>query len=195
MPARAAAAAMGKGKAACAGSHRHSAVRHKERSKVLGIRQAWMGSVGIVAVEFGEWMSFEIAPSRILRGLLWGLHGLAWLAIGLAVLPLAVQGVAAVLVGISLFRWAPPLACRLRTDREGVLHYSAGLASDAPWVACRVDGASHVTPLYCSLILRPQGTGSALSGPLRVLILPDSLPGEDFRRLRVWLRRWGAHAH
>lgn len=145
-------------------------------------------------------MSFEIAPSRILRGLLWGLHGLAWLALGLAALPLAVQGLAAALVGLSLFGWAPPPACRLRTDRDGVLHYCAGFDPDAPWLACQVAGASHVTPLYCSLILRPQNPesvqrGAMQRGALRILILPDSLPSEDFRRLRVWLRRWSAYAH
>ena len=140
-------------------------------------------------------MSFEIAPSRILRGLVWSLHGLAWLAISLAALPVVVQGAAAVLVGVSLFGWSPSSACRLRADPDGVLHYSAGMAPDAPWVACRVEGASHVTPLYCSLILRPQIDGRAQGGQSgkrrRVLILPDSLSGEDFRRLRVWLRRWG----
>ncbi len=142
-------------------------------------------------------MYFEIAPSRILRGLLWGLHGLAWLAIALAALPVVVQGAAAALVGTSLF-WLPlPLAYRLRADPDGVLHYSAGMAPDAPWVACRVEGASHVTPLYCSLILRPQIDGRSQGGQSekrrRVLILLDSLSGEDFRRLRVWLHRWGAY--
>ncbi len=142
-------------------------------------------------------MSFEIAPSRIVRGIVWGLHGLAWLAIGLAALPLAVQGMAAVLVAASLYGWSPPPACRLRADPDGVLHYRTGMAPDTAWVACRVDGASHVTPLFCSLILRPQTEGHPQDGSQRgkklsVLILPDSLPREDFRRLRVWLRRWGA---
>lgn len=145
-------------------------------------------------------MSFEVTPSRILRALLWGLHGLAWLAIGLAALPLAWQVMAAVLVGASLFGWSPPLACRLRTDPDGVLYYSAGTGPDAAWRAYQVDGASHVTPLFCSLILRPQDVGHEQGKheqgrPQRVLILPDSMASEDFRRLRVWLRRWGGYAH
>lgn len=195
---------MGKGKgvvkAACAGRPRHRAARHRaarhgERRKAVGIRKALVCGVGIVAVESGERMSFEVAPSRILRALLWGLHGLAWLAIGLAALPWAVQGLAAMLVGASLFGLPPLRGYRLRADPDGVLHYSAGIAPDAPWVACQVDGASHVTPLYCSLILKAQRGGQPPGKQGRVLILPDSLSGDDFRRLRVWLRRWGAHAH
>lgn len=138
-------------------------------------------------------MSFELVPSRILRVLLWALHGLAWLAIGLAALPWAVQALAAIGVGVSLFRLPPRQSFRLRADPDGVLHYSAGTVPDTPWVACQVDGASHVTPLYCALILKSKGGGTG--APRRVLILPDSLSGDDFRRLRVWLRRWGAYAH
>ncbi len=128
-----------------------------------------------------------------MRALLWGLHGLAWLAIGLADLPFVVQGTASVLVGLSLIMLPSPQTCRLRADPKGALYYSAGAVPDSPWVVCQVDGASHVTPLYCSLILNLQKDGQGEQR--RVLILPDSLSSDDFRRLRVWLRRWGAHEH
>ena len=55
---------------------------------------------------------------------------------------------------------------------------------DQRWIECRVLASSYVTPLLVVLHLRCRGHRFAR----HVVILPDSMPAETFRRLRVRLR-------
>lgn len=52
------------------------------------------------------------------------------------------------------------------------------------WKPARLDTASRVTPLMVWLSLEVEGRRR------RIVVLPDSMPAEDFRRLRVWLRQF-----
>lgn len=52
------------------------------------------------------------------------------------------------------------------------------------WLACEVLGSTYVASFLVVLNLREIEAGKVR----HVVILPDSIDGEDFRRLRVWLR-------
>jgi toxin CptA len=134
-----------------------------------------------------------LRPSRNLAWLL-GLAHLAaagavavlelplWLAIAL-VLSLAAHGVTQV-ARLALLRGA-----------DSVVAVEAGRASGVPfrqrdgaWHEGRLVGSSYVAPGLTVLNLK-------LAGARRlrhVVILPDAVDAEDFRRLRVWLR-WSRH--
>ena len=55
------------------------------------------------------------------------------------------------------------------------------------WCACRLSGSSYVSPWLTILVLAEDNRRSARY----VVITPDNVDAEDFRRLRVWLR-WAA---
>jgi toxin CptA len=52
------------------------------------------------------------------------------------------------------------------------------------WSECEVLGNTYVTPYLTVLNLRQSGRRANR----RIVILPDSIDAEDFRKLRVWLR-------
>jgi toxin CptA len=58
------------------------------------------------------------------------------------------------------------------------------------WSEVRILGSSCVSPLLTILNLAVAGARL----PRSLVVAPDSLPVEEFRRLRVWLRWRGAHA-
>ncbi len=94
------------------------------------------------------------------------------------------------------------LAYFLRRDARLTLRSSCiGLAQDEDGglllvrrdgarVPCRILRGSMITPSLTVLNLLPQGARRARG----VVILPDSMEAEPFRRLRVWLRRGGQAA-
>ncbi len=51
------------------------------------------------------------------------------------------------------------------------------------WDECEVLGSTYVTSYLTILNLRQSDRGTR-----RIVILPDSINAEDFRKLRVWLR-------
>lgn len=55
------------------------------------------------------------------------------------------------------------------------------------WRACRLSGNSYVSPWLTIMVLAEDNRRSARY----VVITPDNVDAEDFRRLRVWLR-WAA---
>ena len=127
-------------------------------------------------------LTVTVFPSR---RLLWGLlalHGLALGATWLAQLPLSIKIALSLLLTASLLwhghqRGAP---IRLRCGKDGQLSRHA----DDEW---------HPVSLAAPPVLLPSLTILRLSnqdqkGKYPLLILPDSLSKEDFRRLRVWLR-------
>lgn len=131
----------------------------------------------------------EFFPSRRLAVILLAAHGLALYALA-AVLPLWAGVACAALILTSLAYYLArdawlrlDASCiGLVTDAEGVVM----LLRDGTQLPCQVLADSVVTPALVVLNVRPRGARSARS----IVILPDSLDTETFRRLRVWLR-WG----
>jgi hypothetical protein len=131
----------------------------------------------------------ELQPSR-LAGIATGAAALALIAVILA-LPVpgwqqagAVLGVLAWAVrtfhGVALRRGPRVVtALRLAPDRLLVVH-----TQDGRLAAGHVRSATYVGAALTTIVWRPDGARLSRS----VLILPDMLPADDFRRLRVMLR-------
>jgi toxin CptA len=127
-----------------------------------------------------------IGTSRQLRLFLASLHVCCAVAIFLAALPPIFQLAGMVLLIFSLIHyWRPAQAVRLRGDRDGNLE----IWHDTQWRAARLVGSSVVLP-SCT-VLRMAGEHRWLNRNL--VVLPDSLPADEFRRLRVWLRWRGSN--
>lgn len=126
-------------------------------------------------------LTITVAPSRYLPWGLMVLHGLALAAAWLAQLPMPVKIALSLLLlasaGMNFLRRAAPV--RLRCDKDGQL----SLHAHGAWHPLTLAAPPVLLPVLTILRLRraDQKTRS-------LLILPDSLPEEDFRRLRVWLR-------
>jgi toxin CptA len=106
-------------------------------------------------------------------------------AIFLAALPLSLQWASMALLVCSLiYYWRPTQDVRLRGGRDGKLE----IWHQGQWHVARLAAASVILP-GCT-VLRV-GIGNR---PWRrnLVVLPDSLPADDFRRLRVWLRWRGS---
>ncbi|MDO9468420.1 MAG: hypothetical protein Q7J36_14070 [Thiobacillus sp.] len=123
----------------------------------------------------------ELKPSRRLGWLRAGMAALALLAVGLAALPAGWQlglGVAVVGLAVGSARRATPIT-RLRITANGGLQCQ-GAAGE--WREMAVLGDSFVSPAL--IVLRER-----IDGGVRThILLPDSAPAEDLRRLRVSLR-------
>jgi toxin CptA len=124
----------------------------------------------------------ELKPSRRLGWLQAGMAALALLAVGLAALPagwhLALgAGVIGLVIGAA--RRAAPIT-RLRIGTDGGLQCQD---ADGEWRDMVVLDDSFVSPML--IVLRDRVDGGAVR--TRVL-LPDSAPADDLRRLRVSLR-------
>ena len=133
-------------------------------------------------------LRIDLRPSRLLSFVLVLVHGLAvhavWIGLG---------GLPGVLASIAvLASLAATLAqARLRTPWSAV---SLELAEDgrASWRDSRgawhdgaLGGSHFVSPLLVVVELKPRDRGAK-----RVILIADSAPKDDLRRLRVWLR-WG----
>jgi toxin CptA len=132
----------------------------------------------------GPALALTITPSRWLRLALLGLHVAAVAAVLLADLAIWVHGLllAGIVASLVLrLRQPPPL--QLRCEADGSLLVQAG----TDWQPAAVLASTMVTPNLTVLHYRPEGSRRAQTA----VILPDSLPADDFRRLRVWLR-WKA---
>jgi hypothetical protein len=126
----------------------------------------------------------EVGDSRQRKWYLTGLHSAAAVGVFLAGLPLPAQAASASALALSLaYYWRPTAPIRLRCHRDGTLE----IWHEANWHAARLDDASVIWPGFISLRHGParrRGRG--------LLVLPDSMPATDLRRLRVWLRWRGA---
>jgi len=126
----------------------------------------------------------RLRPSRIARAalavvLLAALGAIVW-----ADLPWYGRLAAATLAAaIALHAWRTRVPVALRLHPDGTLEWREA-AQD--WQAVTLLPSSHVTPWLCVLACRSDGRAHHL------VIYPDSLHREDFRRLRVWLR-WRAN--
>ncbi len=133
----------------------------------------------------------ELSPSRYLALILIAAHGAA-AAVPLLLLPLWAGALVASLLSLNLYH------SLLRDAWWRLAHSCAGLVledaqaeivrRDGACQPCRILPGSLVTPWLTVLNLLPEGARYACS----VIILPDSLDAESFRRLRVWLK-WSEH--
>jgi toxin CptA len=123
----------------------------------------------------------EIIDSRQLRLFVFTAHIAGISALFLAALPPVTQWSGAVLLTISLLlHFRPRSNFRLHGDEEGKLM----LWREGKWQATRMANSSVVWPFF--IVLRLATAHQRRYSNL--VVLPDSLPATDFRRLRVWLR-------
>lgn len=130
-----------------------------------------------------------LGPSRI-AGAAIGALALATLAV-LFALPLAAWQQSAATVLVAGWAW---VAFRIVALRRGACAVTGlTLAHDRMVIACLGDGtliaghvrsATYVGALVTSVVWRPDDSRWSRA----VLVLPDMLPAEDFRRLRILLR-------
>lgn len=125
-----------------------------------------------------------IRPSRRLRLTVAALHLAAGLALWLADLPIQVRIAGTLLLAVSLLMYARQGAeATLRGKADGKLEIRRNDAwNEIDWVSYRL-----VLPLIAILQIQTAGD----SRPRHLVVLEDSLPPEDFRRLRVWMEWLG----
>lgn len=131
----------------------------------------------------GPTLTLTIAPSRWMRIALLTLHGLAGLAVLLADFDWWIQGILLIVTAASLafhLRSHPPL--ELRAEPDGILLIRAG----DDWQPVALLPSTMVTPALTVLHFRHEWGKQGSH-----VILPDSLPADDFRLLRIWLK-WKA---
>ncbi|MHB1621159.1 MAG: protein YgfX [Sulfuricella sp.] len=136
-----------------------------------------------------ETLTIVVGPSRRLAGLLVGMHGFAAAMVWLAPLP---HWLAVLLMPVLLgSAWHTLRRDGFRTLRHSLI----GLRLDADcccefqtragvWHEAVLLGSSFVAPHLTVLNLKPAG-GRRVK---HMVILPDAVDAEDFRRLRVWLK-------
>lgn len=136
-----------------------------------------------------ETLTIEVGPSRRLAGLLLGMHGFAAAMLGLAPLP---HWLAALLMPVLLgsawhtlrrdgFRKVRHSLVAVRLDAECNCEFQTRAGA---WQEAVLLGSSFVAPYLTVLNLKPAG-GRLVK---HLVILPDAVNAEDFRRLRVWLK-------
>ncbi len=136
-----------------------------------------------------ETLTIAVGPSRWLAGLLAGMHGFAAALLWLAPLP---HWLAVLLMPVFLgSAWHTLRRDGFRTLRHSLI----GLRLDADcrcefqtrtgaWHEAALLGSSFVAPHLTVLNLKPAGGRLAR----HLVIFPDAVNAEDFRRLRVWLK-------
>lgn len=127
-------------------------------------------------------------PSRQLAGLVGGMHVFAaampWLVptpywLGMGLMPV-VLGSAVYYLRRDCFRSLPHSLTALRLDEEGGCEFQA---RSGDWQSAKLLGSSFVTP-YLTVLNLEAGSWFAR----HLVILPDAVNADDFRRLRVWLK-------
>lgn len=126
-------------------------------------------------------LTITISPSGQLRHGLLGLHGISLAAIWLAYWPVPLQALLSlILLASTGWQLRPAQPVLLRCHRNGQL----ALKKTDTWTPFILDRQQTVMPGLALLHYRPAGSRRSQ----RLPVLADSLPPEDFRRLRVWLR-------
>jgi toxin CptA len=129
----------------------------------------------------------DLQASRQLAGLLSAVHLLAGVGVWqLPLTPVWLWGLLLVLAAnliAYLSRWhAGPVLKALVWKQDGRLQVMT--QAEDSWVDATLQEAAYVSPWLTVLPLRIGDTGRSL----RLVLLPDMLDGEDYRRLRVHLR-------
>jgi len=123
-------------------------------------------------------LGVTVKPSRRLRLGIAALHLLAAAALWLAALPITAQLAGSALLVLGLILGTRPTPeTTLRGKADGTLE----IRQDDTWQEITPVSPSLVLPFITILPLRRHDR------PRHLVILGDSLPPEDFRRLRVWL--------
>lgn len=142
-----------------------------------------------------ETLTIAVGSSRLLAGVLAGMHAFAAALFWLAPLP---HWLAVLLMPVFLgsawhtlrrdgFRtWRHSLIA-LRLDADGRCEFQTRAGA---WREAALLGSSFVAPYLTVLNLKPAGDRLAK----HLVILPDAVDAEDFRRLRVWLKWRGTKA-
>ena len=136
-----------------------------------------------------ETLTIAVGRSRRLAGLLAGMHAFAAALFWLAPLP---HGLAALLMPVLLgsawhtlwrdgFRTLQHSLIGLRLDADCRCEFQTRTGA---WHEAALLGSSFVAPYLTVLNLKPAG-GRLVK---HLVILPDAVNAEDFRRLRVWLK-------
>lgn len=131
-----------------------------------------------------------LQPSRLLAVMLFVIHGAAIAALALSAMPAWVKTALILLLALNLFHQSRRHA--LLREAESVVEFSLAENGillgqrDGRQIAGKLLGNSMVISHLCVMNVLPQGARFSRS----IVILPDNLDAEIFRRLRVKLR-WG----
>jgi toxin CptA len=131
----------------------------------------------------------SISPSVRLALALCAIHGAAAALLWLVPLPLPGKAVITVVVAVSLvYLLARDAALHAAHAIVGLEIEDGGRVSywtrSGRRVECEVLDSSYVSPRLTIVLLRERGR----AGTRKLILLPDSMNPQDFRRLRVWLR-------
>jgi toxin CptA len=126
-------------------------------------------------------IEINLKPSRALIAALSAMHLLAIAAVWVLSWPIATSFTVLVLVSFT-WCWRRKWAVTLKINVKGELL----LQQDGDWLEVKVLASSLVLPYLTVLNLKLPGR----RWPLNIVLLPDSLDAQDYRKLRVWLR-WG----
>jgi toxin CptA len=134
-------------------------------------------------------LRIALGPSVSLAVWLGGAHVVGLAGFWLAPLTWPVSAGASAMIALSLvvslrrhaFRSSPGAIIELEVDEQCL---AAAQLRDGRWLECEVDASSFVSPMLTIVNLRPRLRG----GMRAVLVAPDCVQLEAFRRLRVWLR-------
>lgn len=129
-------------------------------------------------------LTLAIRPSRWLQHASWLLTGLTVAALMLVALPPWLQGLGLAPLLLATLRSKGQGAMQLQCQADGRLSL---LQTGKGWQPVALLSGSIVNPWLTTIRYRSE-TGKQVG---TLVLLPDSLDAEDFRRLRVWLK-WEA---
>ena len=134
-------------------------------------------------------LRIRLTPSRLLAAVLTLAHAAAITVVLVVELPQWLKVVAIVLLiaqcALIVRRQAFLSGADAATGIEITSDHRINVETrSAGWCEYDVLGSTYVTPYLTVLNLRQAGARAAM----HVLLLPDSLNADDFRKLRVWLR-------
>jgi hypothetical protein len=134
-------------------------------------------------------VQLPIRSSRLLGAALCLAHGAAIAMLWASGLPVAVAAAGTTVLAVGLVwqlcagttRHRAPAIVSLELRGDGTL---AACTRDGQWREGTLAGSTFVAPWLTAVHVRLEGARRASS----VLLLPDNVDREDFRRARVWLR-------
>ena len=134
----------------------------------------------------------RLQPSYYLLALLCLAHAAAGLVLWPLALPLGVKAVIAVLLIVSLIYYVRKDALLVAQNAVVILTLTDEMsctliARSGQSMACSLSDSTFVAPYLTVIDLQPVDSFFMRS----VVILPDSMDMEEFRRLRIWLQwKW-----
>jgi len=132
----------------------------------VALQPSRIGSVVLGTVTIGTALLLAFLPADI------------WLRAA-AILITGAGGIHALRYAVSISTRRAIVALELGADRRAITTDRSGRRGEA-----MVQPESHVGAMLTTLVLRPDGARRSRS----LLVLPDTMPADEFRRLRVLLR-------